>query len=95
VVLLKCGFPLRRAALGQRAAGGLMLGPAGTGVEVVSDLPRLSGDEHAIEIDRYGGPAELVWRPPRRAPARSADIEIRRGACLGGRRGAGVIERHL
>ena len=49
--------------------------------------------EHAVEIDRYGGPEELVWRAVRRAPLRDdevrirtlfaavnrADIEIRRG----------------
>ena len=49
--------------------------------------------EHAIEIDRYGGPEELVWRAVRRAPpgddevrirtlyaaVNRADIEIRRG----------------
>lgn len=49
--------------------------------------------EHAIEIDRYGGPEELVWRAVRRPPpgddevrirtlyaaVNRADIEIRRG----------------
>lgn len=49
--------------------------------------------EHAIEIDRYGGPEELVWREVERpppaagevrirtlfAPVNRADIEIRRG----------------
>jgi NADPH:quinone reductase len=49
--------------------------------------------EHAIEIDRYGGPEELVWRAVRRpspaddelrirtlyAAVNRADIEIRRG----------------
>jgi NADPH2:quinone reductase len=49
--------------------------------------------EHAIEIDRYGGPDELVWRSVVRPPLRDdevrirtvyaavnrADIEIRRG----------------
>jgi NADPH2:quinone reductase len=49
--------------------------------------------EHAIEIDRYGGPDELVWREVRRPPPAAdevrirtlfaavnrADIEIRRG----------------
>ena len=50
--------------------------------------------EHAIEIDRHGGPEELHWRAVRRAPPAAdevrirtlyaavnrADIEIRRGA---------------
>jgi NADPH2:quinone reductase len=50
--------------------------------------------EHAIEIDRYGGPEELVWRAVQRPPpdedevrirtlyaaVNRADIEIRRGA---------------
>jgi NADPH2:quinone reductase len=49
--------------------------------------------EHAIEIDRYGGPEELAWRAVRRPPLKPdevrirtlyaavnrADIEIRRG----------------
>ena len=49
--------------------------------------------EHAIQIDRYGGPEELVWRDVQRphpaageirvrtlfAPVNRADIEIRRG----------------
>ncbi|MDX6677592.1 MAG: NADPH:quinone reductase, partial [Solirubrobacteraceae bacterium] len=49
--------------------------------------------EHAVEIDRYGGPEELVWRPVSRpelgddevrirtafAAVNRADIEIRRG----------------
>jgi NADPH2:quinone reductase len=49
--------------------------------------------EHAVEIDRYGGPQELVWRAVSRPPLRGdevrirtvyaavnrADIEIRRG----------------
>ena len=49
--------------------------------------------EHAIEIDRYGGPQELVWREVRRPPpgpdevrirtlyaaVNRADLEIRRG----------------
>jgi NADPH2:quinone reductase len=49
--------------------------------------------EHAIEIDRYGGPEELVWRAVQRTPpgddevrirtryaaVNRADIEIRRG----------------
>ena len=50
--------------------------------------------EHAIEIDRYGGPDELVWRAVQRPPpgedevrirtlyaaVNRADLEIRRGA---------------
>lgn len=50
--------------------------------------------EHAIEIDRYGGPDELVWRAVSRPPPAAgevrirtlfaavnrADVEIRRGA---------------
>ncbi|MFP5361235.1 MAG: zinc-binding alcohol dehydrogenase family protein [Thermoleophilia bacterium] len=57
----------------------------------MSERPDL--DEHAVEIDRYGGPEELVWRAVRRAPlgddevrirtlfaaVNRADIEIRRG----------------
>jgi NADPH2:quinone reductase len=55
--------------------------------------PRGDRAEHAIEIDRYGGPEELVWRAVTRPPLKSdevrirtlyspvnrADIEIRRG----------------
>ena len=33
--------------------------------------------EHAIEIDRYGGPQELVWREVRRPPPRADEVRIR------------------
>lgn len=33
--------------------------------------------EHAIEIDRYGGPEELVWREVRRAPPGADEVRIR------------------
>ena len=33
--------------------------------------------EHAIEIDRYGGPEELVWRAVSRPPPGSGEVRIR------------------
>jgi NADPH2:quinone reductase len=33
--------------------------------------------EHAIEIDRYGGPEELVWRTVERAPPAAGEVRIR------------------
>ena len=33
--------------------------------------------EHAIEIDRYGGPEELVWRAVRHPPPGAGEIRIR------------------
>lgn len=33
--------------------------------------------EHAIEIDRYGGPEELVWREVRRPPRGPDEVRIR------------------
>lgn len=32
---------------------------------------------HAIEIDRYGGPQELVWRAVRRPPLAAGEVRIR------------------
>jgi NADPH2:quinone reductase len=71
---------MRRAAQAAARAGAMMLAAMTTG-------------EHAIEIDRYGRPDELVWRQVLRAPpgpgeirvrtlhaaVNRADIEIRRG----------------
>jgi NADPH2:quinone reductase len=85
----------RRAALGQRAAGGLMLAAtSGAG-----DLSAVTVFEHAIEIDRYGGPEELVWRAVQRAAPGAGEVRIRtllaavNRADLEIRRGAWPIER--
>lgn len=60
---------------------------------VLNHCTRFLVTEHAIEIDRYGGPEELVWRAVQRSPpgadelrirtlyaaVNRADVEIRRG----------------
>ena len=37
----------------------------------------MTGVEHAIEIDRYGGPEELVWRAVQRAAPGPGEVRIR------------------
>ncbi len=37
----------------------------------------MTSSEHAVEIDRYGGPEELVWRPVSRPALRSDEVRIR------------------
>jgi hypothetical protein len=60
-----------------------MVRPAGARV-AWQDSPPVGDGEHAIEIDRYGGPQELVWRAVRRAPPGPGEIRVRTRFAGGG-----------